>query len=57
MCGAPMAYAAAAAVNSRITMAKRWNGRKMSHGKKNLSRPVKKIRSKPAPSAKRSKKL
>jgi len=30
-------------------MAKRWNGKKMSHGKKDLARPVKKTRSKPAP--------
>lgn len=25
-------------------MAKRWNGKKMSHGKKNLPRPIKKPR-------------
>lgn len=29
-----------------IPMAKRWNGRKMSHGSKNLPRPLKKVREK-----------
>lgn len=27
-------------------MAKRWNGKKMSHGRKNLVRPIKKVREK-----------
>lgn len=37
-------------------MAKRWNGRKMSHGKLNLTRPLKKAnQTKPAPTQKKRK--
>ena len=34
-------------------MAKRWNGRKMSHGSKNLARPIKRGPNKPTPVAKK----
>lgn len=34
-------------------MAKRWNGRKMSHGSKNLPRPLKQGRAKVAPTTKK----
>jgi hypothetical protein len=36
-------------------MAKRWNGKKMSHGSKNLPRPLKTSRNKPVPVAKKKK--
>lgn len=32
-------------LEERMELAKRWNGKKMSHGKKNLERPIKKARS------------
>lgn len=32
---------------------KRWNGKKMSHGRKSLERPLKKGQSKPAPKPKK----